>query len=167
MAAGEHGKDQPDQRRLLGRCWEIMPSTLHPASGGALETKQRSWGSVSSIQFRIICRFLVHACVLSRFHCLTLCDHVDCSSLGSPVCGIHQPRILEWATMPSSRGSSQPRDRTHFSYGSSIGRRVLYCQCHLGILQIPGFHLKSTVTPGSWESVFYQVTQMLLEHIEP
>ena len=46
--------------------------------------------------------------------------------------GILQARILEWVTMPSSRGSSQPRDWTHVSYVSSIGRRVLYRQCHLG-----------------------------------
>ena len=29
--------------------------------------------------------------------------------------GILQVRILEWAAMPSSRGSSQPRDQTHVS----------------------------------------------------
>ena len=29
--------------------------------------------------------------------------------------GILQARILEWVTMPSSRGSSQPRDPTHVS----------------------------------------------------
>ena len=29
--------------------------------------------------------------------------------------GILQARILEWAAMPSSRGSSQPKDRTHVS----------------------------------------------------
>ena len=29
--------------------------------------------------------------------------------------GILQARILEWVTMPSSRGSSQPKDRTHIS----------------------------------------------------
>ena len=29
--------------------------------------------------------------------------------------GILQARILEWVTMPSSRGSSQPRDRTQAS----------------------------------------------------
>ena len=28
--------------------------------------------------------------------------------------GILQAKILEWVAMPSSRGSSQPRDRTHF-----------------------------------------------------
>ena len=41
---------------------------------------------------------------------LTLCDPVDYSSLGSSVHGILQARILEWTAMPSSRGSSQPRD---------------------------------------------------------
>ena len=39
-----------------------------------------------------------------------LCDFMDCSLPGSSVCGIFQARILEWVVMPSSRGSSQPRD---------------------------------------------------------
>ena len=30
--------------------------------------------------------------------------------------GILQARILEWVVLPSSRGSSQPRDRTQVSY---------------------------------------------------
>ena len=30
--------------------------------------------------------------------------------------GIFQARILEWVTMPSSKGSSQPRDRTQVSH---------------------------------------------------
>ena len=30
--------------------------------------------------------------------------------------GILQVRILEWVVMPSSRGSSQPRDRTQVSH---------------------------------------------------
>ena len=37
-----------------------------------------------------------------------------------------QARILEWVALPSSRGSSRPRDRTHVSYVSCIGRQVLY-----------------------------------------
>ena len=41
---------------------------------------------------------------------------MDCSSPGSPVHGILQVRILEGLAMPSSRGSSQPRDRTQVSY---------------------------------------------------
>jgi len=51
---------------------------------------------------------------------------MDCSPPGSSVHGILQARILEWVAMPSSRGSSQSRDRTHFSYISCIGRWALY-----------------------------------------
>ena len=64
--------------------------------------------------------------------CLTLCDPVDCSLPGSSVHGILQARILEWVAMSSSRGSSRPRDGTHVSYISCIGRWVLYHYWHLG-----------------------------------
>ena len=47
--------------------------------------------------------------------CLTLWDPVDCSLPGSSVHGILQARILEWVAVPSSRGPSQPRDRTYIS----------------------------------------------------
>ena len=51
---------------------------------------------------------------------------MDCGSPGSSVHGILQARILEWIMMPSSRGSSWPRDRTHVSCISCIGRWALY-----------------------------------------
>jgi len=44
--------------------------------------------------------------------CPTLCDPMGCSSPGSSVHGILQARILEWVAMPSSKGSSRPRDWT-------------------------------------------------------
>ena len=47
--------------------------------------------------------------------CPTLCDPVDCSQPGSSVHGFLQARILEWIAMPSSRGSSRPRNWTHVS----------------------------------------------------
>ena len=46
---------------------------------------------------------------------LTLCNPRDCSPPGSSAYGILQARILERVAMPSSRGSSWPRDRTHVS----------------------------------------------------
>ena len=46
--------------------------------------------------------------------------------------GILQARILERVAMPSSRRSSQPRDQTHISYVSCIGRWILYHSRHLG-----------------------------------
>ena len=54
--------------------------------------------------------------------CPTLCNPMDCSPSGSSVCGILQTRILEWVAMPSSRGSSGPRDQTCISFISRIGR---------------------------------------------
>ena len=47
--------------------------------------------------------------------CPTLCDPMDCSLLGSSVCGILQARILEWAAISFSRRASQPRDQTWVS----------------------------------------------------
>ena len=38
--------------------------------------------------------------------------------------GILQAKMLEWVTMPSSKGSSQSRDLTCISYDSCIGRHV-------------------------------------------
>ena len=52
--------------------------------------------------------------------CPTLCDPVDCSLPGPSVRGILQARIPDWVAMPSSRGSSQPRDGTPVSYISCI-----------------------------------------------
>ena len=51
-------------------------------------------------------------CVLAQplQSCLTLCDPLDYSPPGSSVHWILQARILEWVAMPSSRGSSRPRD---------------------------------------------------------
>ena len=58
--------------------------------------------------------------------CPLFCNPMDCRPPGSSVHGILQAISLEWAAMPSSRGSSQPRDPTHASFVSSIGRLVLY-----------------------------------------
>ena len=40
---------------------------------------------------------------------------MDCSPPDSSVRVILQTRLLEWVAMPSSRGSSQPRDQTQVS----------------------------------------------------
>ena len=58
--------------------------------------------------------------------CPTLCSPVHCSPPGFSVHGILQARILEWVAMPSSRGSSRPRDQIQVSCVSCIGRWVLY-----------------------------------------
>ena len=59
------------------------------------------WGSLS-----IICAVL---CLVTQ-SCPTLYNPMDGSPPGSSVHGILQARILEWVAIPSSRGSSPPRD---------------------------------------------------------
>ena len=48
---------------------------------------------------------------------------MDCSPPGSSAHGIFQAKILEWGAIPSSRGPSQPRDRTRIF---CTGRQILY-----------------------------------------
>ena len=63
--------------------------------------------------FFFISRVKVCVCSVVQL-CQTLCDPMDFKgSLLSM--GILQARILEWVAMPSSRGSSQPRDQTQLS----------------------------------------------------
>ena len=53
-------------------------------------------------------------------HFWLFCDPMDCSLPGSSVHGISQARILELVAISSSRGSSQPWDRTQVSYVSWV-----------------------------------------------
>ena len=50
-------------------------------------------------------------CLASKSY-LTHCNSMDCSLPGSPVQKDSLGKNLEWVTMPSSRGSSWPRDWT-------------------------------------------------------
>ena len=71
--------------------------------------------------------FLVSTCYcLDTKLCLTLCDPMNCSPPGSSVHGILQARILEWVAIFSFKGSSWPRNQTHVSCVSCIGRQILY-----------------------------------------
>ena len=66
------------------------------------------------------------ACVLSHFsHVQFFVILWTIAPPGSSVHGILQARALEWVAMPSSRGSSQPREDP-VSHIYCIVRRVLY-----------------------------------------
>ena len=69
-----------------------------------------------------VCGVCMCVCVCAKLLqlCLTLCDSMDCSMLGSSVHGILQARILEQVAISLSGVSSWPRDRTHISYVSCI-----------------------------------------------
>ena len=72
------------------------------------------------------CWFAFITCVLSHFSCVRFCDPMDWSPPGSSVHGLLQERILEWVSIPFSRGSSWPRDPTQVSYVFCIGGQFLY-----------------------------------------
>ena len=77
-----------------------------------------------------------HVLVLSSLSRVWLFSTPWALALQAPLSmGFFQARTLEWVAVPSSRGSSRPRDRTHTSYVSYIGRQVLYHQCHLFNIQ--------------------------------
>ena len=105
----------------------------------------------------------VCVCVCARARsvtqsCPNLCDPLDGSPPGSSVCGIFQARTLEWAAISSSRGSSPPRDGTHVSCVSSIGRQILYPLSHQGSPRTTEYpHVKN-----SWSLTSHR-TQKLIQ----
>ena len=79
-----------------------------------------------SIEFYLFWKSCLYLCAKLLQLCSTFCDPLDYSSPVSSVHGILQARILEWVAVPSTKGSFQPKDWTHISYISCIGRLVLY-----------------------------------------
>ena len=61
-----------------------------------------------------------HTPTQSLQSCPTACNPMDYSLPSSSVCGVFQARILEWVAIPSSRGTSCPRDQPHVFSVSSI-----------------------------------------------
>ena len=60
-------------------------------------------------------KVLVCSCLVAK-SCLILATPWTVARQAPSLHGILQARILEWVAMPSSRGSSQPRDRTQVSH---------------------------------------------------
>ena len=90
---------------------------------------------------------------------------MNCSLSGSSVLGNFQARILEWATIASSRGSSWPRDQTHISGISCIAGRFF---THWVTWEAPprSFTNRKTLGPhpqslilsvqgGAWATLFF------------
>ena len=119
----------PTQKRVLasvqipknwGLCIWMTHGSCHVNPGKWEYILQNSSPLNQALQIQIPA-LLLPVIVPSMIHaksfqsCLTLCDPVDWNPPGASVHGILQARILEWVAMPSSRGSSQPRDRTRLS----------------------------------------------------
>ena len=77
---------------------------------------------------------------------------MDCSPPGSSVYGIFQARILKWVAI-YFRGPSQPRDQTHVSWVSCIGRWILYHYSTCEALYCPLVFLLDQVSVHSVQSL--------------
>ena len=95
--------------------------------------------------------------VLVAQSCPTLCDPVACSPPGSSVHGIPQASILEWVAISSSMGSSQPRDQTHVSYMSCIGRWILYISATWEAQLLDKcYQNNNEILPHIWQNGYHQ-----------
>ena len=84
----------------------------NPGEGARLGKQLRSkWDQRVKNRKKNIFESGMHPCMLSCFS-LTLFNPMDYSPPGSSVHEILQAELLEWVTMPSSRGSSQPGVKT-------------------------------------------------------
>ena len=110
---------------FLAHWKRLFVSYLHP----------RSLSSTLASPFLLkVCDFVSQSLIVcvhakSLLSCTILCNTVNCSLPDSSVHGILQARILEWVSMPSSRGSSQPRNGTQVSALQGI----LYCLSLQGV----------------------------------
>ena len=99
---------------LIGKisiCSFFMNSSLCCRSTQVIQSQLSKVPSASGV-----CSWAVCCTVLRHFNFIsTLCGPKDCSLPVSSVHGILQARILSWIAMPSSRGSSHPRDPTCIS----------------------------------------------------
>ena len=99
--------------------------------------------SYSHLCFLLLLLLLFSLCFFQFFYAYFHVSHRECTlncfrwlfvtlwTVARRAPSVHrilQARILEWVAMPSSRGSSWPRDRTCVPYVSCIGRQVLYHQ---------------------------------------
>ena len=69
-----------------------------------------------------------------------ICEPMNYSQPSTSYYGISQSRILEWVAISYARGSSQPRNGTHVSCASCIGRQILY-HCSCLTLKYPGGYM--------------------------
>ena len=77
---------------------------------------------------------------------------MDCSLPGTSVHGILQARLLEWVAISDLGGSSQPRDQTHVSSVSCMGKWILYHCATWEALRAEGSRVNEE-DPGNSEGV--------------
>ena len=112
----KHEETQLDARVELALFWLhcqllwVTPHGVFPLI--SISTEVWLLYSVLGVQrvFSYRCVYMVYVCVCELSCVQVFAAPLDCSPPGSSIHGILQARKLEWVAMPSSRGSSRPRD---------------------------------------------------------
>ena len=103
-------------------CYMNVPIIASPlpamsVPGNTSSSQDSEFPFVSMVLHRVCVCVCVcaRACLVAQ-SCPTLCDPMDCSLPGSSVHGDSPGKNTSWSGLPSSRGSSQPRDRIQVSH---------------------------------------------------
>ena len=120
---------------------EYWSELLFPSPGDLPNPEIKPGSPALQGRFCLLCCYFLQSWA-------ALCNPMDCSPPGSSVHGILQVRILEWVAMPSSRRSSQPRDRTQMSHVSCIGSRF-FTTSSIWKAQFSSVHFSRSVVSNS------------------
>ena len=90
---------------FLGSCFHLI---VNPTDPNCFRHCEFQWIYFFSMKFKESESDVAQSC-------LTFCDPTDCSLPVSSIHGIFPARVLVWAAISFSRGSSWPRGRTQIS----------------------------------------------------
>ena len=117
---GESGGLAVGVKQFESRLFHWLPEKLWASFFASLHLGFLIWKKRKMItQASQHCWHHYHVCLVTQ-SCPTLCNPLGYSPPGSSVLIILQARILEWAAVSFSRGSSWPRGWTQVSYVAGI-----------------------------------------------
>ena len=115
--------------------------------------------SSTPLESLALCQTVHLKCAKSLQSCLTLCNPMNCSLPGSSIHGILQARILEGLPCPPPGDLPNPGIKTHISYISCIGRRVLYHLEKETATPLQYSCLENSMDRGAWQATVHGVAK--------
>ena len=104
--------------------WQVDPFTTAPPTPSFKSECQPHWLQISFDPCTLTLFLLIITLYFGVKAFYFPCCQLECYPPGSSAHEILQTRILEWVAMPSSRGSSRPRDQTCVPCLSFVGRQI-------------------------------------------
>ena len=114
LSGSARGNKEIQIRVSIQRIQQIVKSSRKKKKAGENESQKIDSKISQNSGFEFEIETSAALCFVAQ-SCLTLCNPMTVAHKSPLSMGILQARILEWVVMPSSRGSSQPRDRTQVS----------------------------------------------------